>query len=247
MSWVGEHVVESCVHRQAGGGLTPDHIVLDACTSREPKGWHQVSSFSRDFSGAGCGGKLCVSSAGEGIIIKHVLVMGCPRAKRTFFPNAVAPWLRLADAIRCLPPSPGSGPGACRPPLLFLRKLACRLLGSCMTACRPAGCSVSLSAGLPFRLSNFGNCGASVILCQFRVVQNCRRLAESLSQGQTVRGSDFEHAGHVRGSGAAWTCSGRAIVLGKSLSQRFKTLFFRLLELGCRSKPSHLPRFVVWG
>ena len=182
-----------------------------------------------------------------GTIIKHVLVMGCPRAKRNFFPNAVAPWLRLADAIRCLPPSPGSGPGACRPPRRFLRKLACRLLGSCLTACRPAGCSVSLSAGLPFRLSNFGNCGASVILCQFRVVQNCRRLTESLSQGQTVSGSDFEHAGHVRGSGAAWTCSGRAIVLGKSLSQRFKTLFFRLLELGCRSKPSHLPRFVVWG
>ena len=115
MSWVGKHVVESCVHRQAGGGLTPDHVVLDACTSREPKGWHQVSSFSRDFSGAGCGGGLCVSSAGRGIIVKHVLVMGCPRAKRNFFPNAVAPWSRLADAIRCLPPSPGSGPGACRP------------------------------------------------------------------------------------------------------------------------------------
>ena len=188
---------------------------------------------------------MCLFS-GEGMI-RHVLVMGWPRAKRNFSPHAVAPWSRLADAIRCLPPSPGSGPGACRPPLLFLRKLACRLVGSCMTACRPAGCSVSLSAGLPFRLSNFGNCGASVILCQFRVVQNCRRRAESLSQGQTVRGSDFEHAGHVRGSGATWTCSGRAIVLGKSFSQRFKTLCFRLLELGCRSKPSHLPRFVVWG
>ena len=92
LSWVGEHVAESCVHPRAGGeGLTPDHIVLDACTSREPSGWHQVSRSFREISEglAAAGGLGSLKREG---MIRHVLVMGWPRAKRNFSPNAVAPW-----------------------------------------------------------------------------------------------------------------------------------------------------------
>ena len=79
MSRVGEHVVESCVHRQAGGGLTPDHIVLDACTSREPSGWHQVSrSFRKISEGlAAAGGLVSLKRGGHDLACSgHGLATG---------------------------------------------------------------------------------------------------------------------------------------------------------------------------
>ena len=64
LSWVGEHVAESCVHPRAGGGPhSGPHCFRCMYQSRTQWVASGVALFSRDFRRAGSGGRPCVSKA----------------------------------------------------------------------------------------------------------------------------------------------------------------------------------------